>query len=44
MRPKGTIVRGLTLLVYAALNYECVKPYATNVCGLELLVYEPCSY
>jgi hypothetical protein len=28
------------LLVYAASSYECMRPYASSVCGLKLLVYE----
>ena len=32
---KGNQVSGLLLLVYA----KCMRPYATIVCGLNLLVY-----
>ncbi len=28
------------LIVYAALSYECMWPYASSVCGHKLLVYE----
>jgi len=30
--------------VYAALTYQCMRPYATSVCGLQLLVCEALSY
>jgi hypothetical protein len=30
-------VWGLELLVYAGLRHYCMRPYATIVCGLELL-------
>jgi hypothetical protein len=30
--------------VYAALSYKCMRPYATSVCGLTLLVYAALSY
>jgi hypothetical protein len=30
----------LKLLVYGALSYKCMRPYATSVCGLTLLVHE----
>jgi hypothetical protein len=30
---------GLQLLVYQALSYQCIRPSATSVCGLKLLVY-----
>ncbi len=32
------------LLVYEALRYQCTRPSATSVCGLQLLVYEALSY
>jgi hypothetical protein len=31
------------LLVYEALSYYCVMPYATSVCDLQLLVYATLS-
>ncbi len=33
----GCCNSGLKLLVYAALSYWCMRPYATGVCGLTLL-------
>ena len=33
-----------SVLVYEALSYECIKPYATSVWGLELREYEAISY
>ena len=30
--------------MYEALSYQCMRPYATSVCGLNLLVYEALSY
>ena len=32
------------LLVYEALSYECMRPSATRVWGLKLLVYAALSY
>jgi hypothetical protein len=32
------------LLVYAALNYQCMRAQATSVSGLKLLVFEALSY
>ena len=29
--------------MYEALSYLCMRPYATSVCGLKLLVYEALS-
>jgi hypothetical protein len=29
---------GLKLLVYEALSYKCMRPQATSVCGLKLLM------
>jgi hypothetical protein len=31
-------------MVFEALSYQCMRPYATSVCGLNLLVYETLSY
>jgi hypothetical protein len=31
---------GVDTQVYSALSYEGMRPYATGVCGLKLLVYE----
>ncbi len=30
--------------MYEALSYQCMRPYATSVCGLKLLVYEALRY
>jgi hypothetical protein len=30
--------------MYEALSYDCMRPYATGVCGLTLLVYAALSY
>jgi hypothetical protein len=30
--------------VHAASNYKCMRPYATSVCGLTLLVYAALRY
>ena len=35
----GGLRFGEMVLVYAALSYQCMRPYATSVCGLKLLVY-----
>ena len=35
---------GAVLLVYAPLSFWCMRPSATSVCGLKLLVYEALSY
>ena len=35
----GTKVSGLKLLVCAALSYQGMRPYATSVCDLKLLVH-----
>ncbi len=35
---------GVQLLVYEALSFRCMRPYATDVCCLTLLVYEAFSY
>jgi hypothetical protein len=32
------------LLVYEAFSYYCLRPSATSVCGLKLIVYETLSY
>jgi hypothetical protein len=32
------------LLVYGALSYYCIGPYATSVWGLKVLVYGALSY
>jgi hypothetical protein len=37
-------VCSLKLLVYAALSYWCMRPYATSACGLTLLVYAALRY
>ena len=37
-------MRPLKLLVYEALRYWGMRPYATSVCGLQLLVYAAFSY
>jgi hypothetical protein len=44
MRSEATSVSGLTLLVYAALSYWCMRPYAASVCRLQLLVYAALRY
>jgi len=35
-----TSVGDLKLLVNDAFSYWCMRPYATSVCGVKLLVYE----
>jgi hypothetical protein len=35
-----SLVNPHKLLVYEALNYQCMRPWATSVWGLKLLVYE----
>jgi hypothetical protein len=30
--------------MYAALSYQCMRPEATSVCGLKLLVYAALRY
>ncbi len=40
----STSVRGLKLLVYEALSYECMRPPATIAGGLKLLAYAAVSY
>ena len=32
------------LLVYEAVRYECMRPYATSVCGRKLVVYAAVRY
>jgi hypothetical protein len=32
------------LCVYEAFSYYCIRPSATSVCGLKLLVYEVFRY
>jgi hypothetical protein len=34
----------LKLIVYAAVSYQCMRPYGTSVRGLKLIVYEALSY
>jgi hypothetical protein len=36
-------LRGIKLLVYEALRYQCMRPCATSVCGLKLLADEASS-
>jgi hypothetical protein len=43
MSPEA-VVWGLELLVYAALSYWCMGPYATSLRGLRLLMYELLVY
>jgi hypothetical protein len=44
MRPSATSIYGLTLLVYAALSFSCMRPEATRASCLKLLVCEAFSY
>ena len=37
-------IRSLNLLVYEALNYWCLRPQATRVLRLKLLLYVAVSY
>jgi hypothetical protein len=41
---KGRDGGGVGLLMYEALGYWCIRPCATGVCGLKLLVCKALSY
>jgi len=44
IRAHGTATTTNQLLVYEALTYLCMRPSATSVCSLQLLVSEAFSY
>ncbi len=42
--PLYSLMQSRVCGVYAAFSYWCMRPYATHVSGLTLLVYEAFSY